>query len=60
MWPSSNSFSASSRSTCQLSVSGLSSGNCATSMKGLLGTAENMYMSTLYGAMKVEWSVIWR
>jgi hypothetical protein len=31
-----------------------------TGSTGLFGTAENMYISTLYGAVMVEWSVNWR
>ena len=44
MWPSSKSCSASSRIVCQLSASGSSSGNDATSTNGRFGTAEKQYM----------------
>ena len=54
MWPSSNSCRASSRSICQLSDSGFNSGKSLTSTYGRFGTAENMYINTLYGAMNVE------
>ena len=60
MYPSSKSCSASSRIICQLSVTFFISGKLSTSMNGLLGTAEKRYMSALYGAMNVEWSVICR
>jgi hypothetical protein len=60
IWPCANSASASSRITGQLSRSRLSSGSRSCRRIGRFGTAENMYISTLYGAMMVEWSVIWR
>jgi hypothetical protein len=47
MRPSSNSRTASSRMTCQLSRSSRSSGNFSVEMTGSFGTAENMYIRTL-------------
>src|SRR5690349_15883796 len=47
MCPSSNSANASSRIVFQLSCSGASSGDSATSTYGLFGTGENRYISAL-------------
>ena len=57
---SSSSITPSSRIVCQLSRSRASSGKYPTSTNGRLGTAENMYISVLYGAISDEWSVSWR
>ena len=58
--PSAKRASPSSRIVSQCSRSGASSGTAATSMYGSFGTAENAYISTLYGAITDEWSVSWR
>jgi len=57
----SRSASASSRIICQFCRNGSSCGNSLPgSRNGVVGTLENMYMTTLIGAMKLEWSSSWR
>src|SRR5689334_21886569 len=51
---------ASSRMSRQRSRSGASSGNASRGAYGLACTREHAYITTLSGAMNVEWSVIWR